>query len=143
MTHEDRGHYAGKHKEAVIDETLRPLIMDAANDGKITCSSLHRIARAQNIPPGQVGIQADLLELRLIECQLGLFGHGSKGKLLDPEIKIPPELEARLDEAVEDGRVSCLSCWEIARELKMKRLDVANACEKKEYRIKPCQLGAF
>jgi hypothetical protein len=54
-----------------------------------------------------------------------------------------PDLNEQLDITSIDGRISCLECWTIAKKLKIKRLDMGSACEKKNIKIKPCQLGAF
>ncbi|NOX34719.1 MAG: hypothetical protein GXP56_13475, partial [Deltaproteobacteria bacterium] len=93
--------------------------------------------------PLEIGVQADLIEYRIAECQLGLFGYNDGQKIIDPGIEISPELSLELDKENQDGRISCLKCWEIAKKLKIKRLDLGSACEKKNIRIKPCQLGAF
>lgn len=143
MTHEDRGHYAEKHTGIAKDKKICSALSELSDNDKITCSAIHRIARNHNIVPETVGVQADLMELRLIECQLGLFGYETIGKKLDPDVDISPALNKLLRDTGKNGRISCVECWDIAARLKIKKNDVGNACEKLGLRIKPCQIGAF
>lgn len=143
MAHQDKGHYAAKHKGRQIDESIAKRIGDLSEGNCITCALAHKVAKELNLSPSQIGVQTDLLEYRIAECQLGLFGYKGGQKRIDPTIQIPPELDTLLNSQCTDGRISCLECWDIANRLKIKRLDMGSACEKKNIRIKPCQLGAF
>ncbi|MBU8910373.1 MAG: hypothetical protein KOO65_03805 [Desulfobacterales bacterium] len=143
MGHQDKGHFAAKHKDKKINEIIAEKIRTVSDDNCISCASAHRAGKALNISPSEIGVQTDLLEFRLAECQLGLFGYSDGKKRIDPNIEITPDLNEQLDEIDKDGRISCLECWNIAKNLKIKRLDIGSACEKKNIRIKPCQLGAF
>ena len=143
MGHEDKGHYAQKHTGASLDPIISEKLKAAAEDGQITCSAAHRAANELGVSPLQIGIQTDLVEFRISKCQLGLFGYSTKKKKLDLELKISSQLHQALDDASEDGRISCTRCWEIAKTLKCSKLELGSACEIKSIRIKPCQLGAF
>ncbi len=149
MTHEDAGHYAKKHQGIKIDENIKQELLKNSEqikdskEKKISCPIVHSIAKKLSITPIQAGIQSDLLELRLSYCQLGLFGWEPLGKLIDKKKPIPDTLEKELKKTIKDNRTTCAECWEIARKLKIKKLDVASACEKKGIKIKKCQLGAF
>ncbi len=143
MTHSDKGHYAAKHQGKKIDEKISSLIKSLAKDNKLTCALAHKTANELKISPEEIGIQTDLLEFRITTCQLGLFGYDSGTKKIDPDFIIPVEMEEQIDKTKNDNRISCLDCWNIAKDLKTKKIDVASACEKKEIRIKPCQLGSF
>jgi hypothetical protein len=76
MTHKDAGHYAAKHPP---EKKLNPKIAEAvrlqAINGKISCAS------------------ADLLEVRLNKCQLGLHGYFPEKRIVEPAKKVSPELE--------------------------------------------------
>ncbi len=143
MGHQDKGHFAAKHAGKQIDETITSKIRTIAKENSVTCSMAHKAALAVKKSPSEIGIQIDLLEYRISECQMGLFGYSDGEKKFDSNIEIAPELNEQLDKAAKDGRISCLECWDIAKDLKQKRVDVGSACEKKNIRIKPCQLGAF
>jgi hypothetical protein len=142
MKNEDRAYYADKHKGRQLDEAVAEKIRAIAEKGRITCAAAHLISKKLDLPLSEIGIQIDLMDLRINECQLGLFGYPD-GKKLNPDIVIPDDLDNQLDISVSDGRISCNDCWEIADRMKIKKLDIGSACEKKNIRIKPCQLGAF
>ncbi|THB76511.1 MAG: hypothetical protein D3926_17485 [Desulfobacteraceae bacterium] len=142
MTHENRGQYAKKHNGIAIDKEVSERLKQSAKNQTITCAAVHRIAKDLGKSPGDIGNQADLHELRLVECQLGLFGY-PQGKALDSGYQVPGELAQTLEEASKDNRLPCDTCWDIATRLKLKRLAVGSACEMMNYKIKPCQLGAF
>jgi len=144
MTHEDKGHYAAKHPEGTksnpqIEEALKQKI----SDGKIACAAAHEIAGKFNISPIEVGVNMDLLEIRLSKCQLGLFGYGKQKKIVKPAENADHELEKLIKQLVSDGRISCKACWDAADKVGCSKLDVYGACEALKVKISPCQLGAF
>ncbi|MFH1154499.1 MAG: hypothetical protein V1793_11855 [Pseudomonadota bacterium] len=143
MTHEDAGHYAKKHQGTQADPKIGSALKKRSDKGTISCAAVHAVAKELGISPDEAGVQADLLELRLIDCSLGLFGYGDDKNKPAPMAAVPQPLDQALDKASKNGRVSCLECWTIARELNLNRKDVTSACETKKLKIKPCQLGAF
>jgi hypothetical protein len=143
MGHEDKGHFAAKHQGRQINETIAKKIRALADDNCLKCPSAHRAAKALNVSPSEIGVQTDLLEYQITECQLGLYGYSDGEKKINPNIEISPELNKQIDKESENNRISCLKCWNIAKKLKIKKIDVSSACEKKNIKIKHCQLGAF
>jgi len=111
----------------------------------LPCASAFKIARRLEIGPQQVGEVADELDVRISRCQLDLFGYGptNKGKSLQPGPEVEEELVARIRSRVVEGGLPCATVWDIAHELTMKRIDVANAAESLGIRITQCQLGCF
>ncbi|WP_020587496.1 hypothetical protein [Desulfobacter curvatus] len=143
MEHQDSGPDAKRHSGAQLDQTRSQAILQASSNGRLTCASAHRLAKAQNCLPKQIGIQADLLELRIAQCQLGLFGSPQGKKNFNPDAGITQQLKDRILDAQSDGKIDCKTCWEIAKEFKITRIDMGSVCERLEIRIKPCQLGVF
>ncbi len=143
MTHEDKGNYAGKHPHLKTNSLVAEKLEKLKDKNQITCAAAHRAASDLNMSPKEVGAQVDLMELRLVQCQLGLFGHTPGSGQTDEDIQVPDDLKLRLDSATQEGRISCKACWDIAREFKMSRMDMGAVCKKIDLRIKPCQLGAF
>ena len=143
MAHEDAGHYAAKHPPGTkLDAKIAEALREESRDGQITCAAAHRIARDLKVLPSDVGVALDLLELRIGKCRLGLFGYGEK-KAIKPAEHVSPELEDALRKSVVENRLSCLSCWKIAEELSLTRMEVSAACESLNIKIGSCQLGAF
>jgi hypothetical protein len=144
MTHENAGHYAAKHPEETrsnpqIAEALKQII----SAGRITCAAAHKIAGNLHISPVEVGVNIDLLEIRLSKCQLGLFGYEKQKKIVKPTEHIDPKLEKVIKESISDGRISCAACWDAADKAGCSKLDVSGACETLKVKISSCQLGAF
>jgi len=144
MTHDDRGHYAKKHSP---DRKLRPEIVDALkkriSGGEISCAAAHKISNDLNETASEVGFTMDVLEARIIKCQMGLFGYQPEKKIVKPAKDVSSILEDAVKGKLENGRLSCKSAWDTAENLNLKKMEIASACETLKIKISPCQLGAF
>jgi len=131
-------------KNREIVEEIRGSLED---DGRITCATMHRIARELGVDPIEVGRTATGLDIHASQCQLGLFGHGprgqGKGGIIDSSVAVSEDLADRVRTGLVDGQLPCLVAWEIASEFKLKRLDLGNAVEALGMPVSPCQLGFF
>jgi len=144
MTHEDAGHYRLKHpSQTKVDPQIAEALKEKAKNNKISCASAHKIADETGTTPAEVGVALDLLEMRITNCQLGLFGHSPEKKIVKSSETVSPELEKAIRNSLEDNRISCLSCWEIAARFGIARIDISAACEALGVKIGLCQLGAF
>ena len=143
MGHEHKGGYSAKHGSIRAEDRIVKAIDNHIKDKKITCAAAHKAAQEAAASPEIVGQQIDLLEYKITHCQVGLFGYPETGKNFDNNIIIGDALDKAIEELKTENAVTCSDCWEIARQLKLKRLEVGSACEKKGVRIKPCQLGTF
>ncbi len=134
-------------KESALDPAAVPGLEDAlrreAPENRLSCEQAFALAERFRTAPLEVGRAADRLGVRLIRCQLGLFGYLPEKKIVKPAALVEPALEQAIREARVDGRLPCRAAWEIAARLRLPRLAVSAACEALEVRIKPCQLGAF
>lgn len=144
MTHRDKGHYSKKHPPGKkINESLAEAVKEIAKDGKISCSDAHDIARKFGVPPNEVGFTIDMLEISIVECQLGLFGYKPIKKIISPAKEVSQQLRQEIEKAVKDGKLSCKMAWDIAEKLGLKKTDIASACDALGIKIGHCQLGAF
>ena len=144
MTKEDRGHYAKKHSpDKKIDPAIADIVKKRAVDGKIACAVAFDIAKDLGVAPGEVGFTIDMLEIRLIKCQLGLFGYGPGKKVPHATEKIPEPLEQAIRDGLTAEALPCAAAWQIAEKLKVGKRDVSAACDTLGIKIRPCQLGAF
>ncbi len=143
MAHEDKGHYADKHPDHKTDPVIAAKLQEITKENQLNCAAAHKAAAELGVVPKEIGIQADLMELRIVKCQLGLFGYEPEQKRIDPGIDVSEDLWAKIENQSIDGRISCRESWNIAKEFKISRLDMGSACEKIGIRVKPCQLGAF
>jgi hypothetical protein len=147
MTHEDAGKYAAKHPpHRERNEQVAKAIREKCPYGALGCAMAEKIAKELEVKMAEVGMTADLLEIKIKECQLGLFGWGDKpghGKDIQAADSVPVELKSAIEKAVVNGTVSCAAAWRIADQLSVKRRVVSAACEALRLKIRPCQLGAF
>ncbi len=144
MARKPARHFAAKHPPGT---TCNPQIAEAVkqktSDGRITCTDAHDIAQQLKVSPAEVGRCVDLLEYRLSQCQLGLFGYRPQKKLIKPIQEVPPKLAQAIAELQMGNRISCISCWDIAEKFGSSKVKVASVCETLQIKISACQLGTF
>lgn len=144
MTHRDAGDYSTKHGAGEKpNPEVAKAVAEAADAGKIACARVFSIASETGVSPNEAGKTADLLKIRLVKCQLGLFGYAPEKSIVKPAKEVSPELESAIRSRVENERLPCIAAWQLADEFGMKKLDVSCAAEALGIKIKPCQLGAF
>jgi hypothetical protein len=136
--------YAAKHGSAAhLDADLARHVGQAAQDRGIDCETAHGLAARLNQSPPAIGRAMDLLDLRIVRCQLGLFGYTPDKRIVTPAEKIAAEIEAQIRAALHDGRLPCAAAWALADRSGLSRLAVAQVCEALKIKISNCQLGAF
>ena len=143
MTHQNTGNYTAKHSDSQSPEILKDKVAEAAENNQLSCSKAHKLAQETGFSPAQVGRVADLLEIRLTGCQLGLFGQGRKKNKIEAATTPAPELCEALTDGLKNNCLPCLEAWETAARLNLKKTDITAACEALKIKISPCQLGAF
>ncbi|MHC4103630.1 MAG: hypothetical protein ACYSR9_01720 [Planctomycetota bacterium] len=147
MTHEDTGKYAAKHPPGTtLNEQIAETVRQKSSNGGLTCATGEKISKELGIEIPEVGITADLLEIKINRCQLGLFGYGNKpehGKDIQAADSVSDEIKTALEEVSENGEVTCAALWKVADSLDLKRKTVASACDALKLKIRVCQLGAF
>ena len=144
MPHEYAGHYSTKHPQGTpSDPAIAAALETVAPDGRLSCTAAHEVAEQLGVAPAEIGKTADLLELRVVECQMGLFGYAPEKRTVKPAQEIPAELRERIEKATVDGRITCAACWKIARDLGVEKMTVSCACEAMGLKVKNCQIGAF
>lgn len=132
-----------KDKKIKIKKDVPEKLSGYIKDNRISCFKCHLAAQELDVSPADIGRQLDQAGCKIIHCQLGLFGHKTENTILNKKITIPEGLKEKLMSMQTEGRLSCVQCWNIADEFKIKRLHIASMCEKMNLKIKPCQLGTF
>ena len=147
MTHKDAGKYSTKHRSGtIINEQVAKMVREKSPDGEIACVTCEKISKELEVEISEVGITVDLLEIKVKKCQLGLFGYGKKpnhGKDIKAADSVSDEMKCAIEEAAENGEVTCAALWTIADRLGTKRKEVSSACETLKLKIRECQLGTF
>ncbi|MBN2125302.1 MAG: hypothetical protein JW821_13475 [Deltaproteobacteria bacterium] len=144
MTHEDKGHFARKHgNNQEIDPRIMEAIRERAPDEDVPCAVAFTIVKDLDVSPAEVGRSIDLVEKKLVKCQLGLFGYGPGKTMLSAPESVEPDIERSIREALVEGRLPCRAAWDIAERHQKGKMAVSKACEGLGIKISQCQLGSF
>ena len=144
MSRSSKKSFSEKHgSNQKPDDIIQKEILKRIKDNAIACAVIFDIAKLLNVLPDRVGRTADLMNIRLAKCQLGLFGYPPKNKIVEPAADIDPELSDAIRNGLVGDRLPCRIAWEIAARFGIPRMTVSGACEALGIKIKPCQLGAF
>ena len=124
---------------------LERAIEQRAIDEGLPCMEAFAIAEDLGLAPRGVSEAANRTEVRIVHCQLGLFGYQAFGgkRFVATLGSVPKRLTAALREAAAGGNLSCASAWEIAQREGLPRPVVGSAADALGIRIAPCQLGCF
>ena len=125
------------------DDLIREKMAQRAEDGHLPCAVAFDIAGNFGVGPEIIGSFADKMGLRLVKCQLGLFGYEPEKKIVKPRQEVSDELRQAVLQNLENQKLPCRNAFKIARHLNLRKMDVSGACETLDIKIKPCQLGAF
>jgi hypothetical protein len=144
MSHSKGKIFSTKHGPGEKPDTLvKNEILKQARDQRLSCATAFEVAKALKVSPETVGKTADLMNYKLIKCQLGLFGYQPKKKIVKPDQHIKEDVRAAVSKAVVHERLSCKVAWDIAARLQVGKMTVSSACEGMRIKIKNCQLGSF
>ena len=144
MTRQKGQKFADKHgSNTQLSERIKDQIDRQAKNNELPCAVAFNIADELNVSAAEVGKTADLLEIMLVKCQLGLFGYSPEKKIVKPQTPENQNLESTIRDSLVDGKLSCERAWEISRSLDVPKMTVSAACEQLGIKIAPCQLGAF
>jgi hypothetical protein len=136
--------FANKHdSDAKIDERIKNALEQQTKNNEVPCAVAFKIAETLKVSPSDVGKTADLLEMTLVKCQLGLFGYKPNKKIVKPKAPENSDLEKAIRDALIDGKLPCRKAWDIARSQDLSKMAISAVCEHLKIKIKPCQLGAF
>ncbi len=139
---------ASKHNpEIKSDAIIQIEITKQANNNRLACRAAFKIAKKLGVTRRQIGETADLINCRLVECRLGLFGYKTENQTSLPENSSEDSLPQGLKEALRSKlvqqRLKCADCLAIASEFKISGLTVGKLCNAMNIKITDCQLGAF
>jgi hypothetical protein len=144
MTHEDKGHFSKKHPpDRKVSERVNAAVKTKVTDGAMACAVAFEIAESLGVQPEEVGFTLDSLEVKVVKCQLGLFGYSPAKRIVKPAERVPPDIEKAIRGALVKGRLPCASAWALAEKRRLKKMEISSACETLGIKIGPCQLGTF
>lgn len=121
---------------------LDDVLLKAAVDSKLPCIKIFGLISENSLDPDETASALNRLNIKIIACQMGLFGCKS-GKNIPMVENVSEALNKKITSRLENGKLSCKAAWDIAAELDIKKADVASACEFLKIKINRCQLKAF
>jgi hypothetical protein len=103
--------FVEKHgPDAQPDRVIKNEILKRTHKNEIPCAVAFKIAKDLQVSPNAVGMTADLMNCRLVKCQLGLFGYHPQKKIVTPQHTVTEDLKNAISEALVQGRLSCKRC---------------------------------
>jgi len=144
MGSEQGNNFAKKHKGKIkLDPSIKEAVLKRSKEEKLPCAVAFEIVKELGAEAAEVGKTVDILNFRLVKCQLGLFGYLPGKKIIKPQSTEDQDLKDAILNALVDGRLPCKNAWDIAAEFKIGKMTISSIAEAMKIKIKPCQLGAF
>jgi len=109
----------GNLSKGVISQ-LEDTVKSSLKEGYLPCAVAWKIAKEANVPKIAVGEITDRLGIRITNCQIGCF---------------------KVNKTIHDN--TCTNVFDLARQFKLKPIDVANEVNIRDFKIHDCQLGCF
>ncbi len=139
-----KSHFSKKHSPDLRpDPKIEKEMNHQCEKQEISCFRAFKIAEQLNVTPMEVGRTADLMNIQVVKCQLGLFGYQPENKIVRAEQTSNHALQDAVTETSENNRLTCEKAWQIAERLNISKLKVSNVSQANGIKIKNCQLGAF
>ncbi|SEL93357.1 hypothetical protein SAMN04489760_10139 [Syntrophus gentianae] len=127
----------------VPNPALEEEIRNRAESSELSCAGAMGIAAQFGESTQDLGQRLDAMKIRLVKCQLGLYGYKPEKKIVQPAAEVSAELEEEIRQAMQGKSLPCLAAWAIAKKRSIPKMAVSSACEALKIKISPCQLGAF
>lgn len=123
-------------------QQLETAVTASLKDGYLPCPAAWKIAKDFNVPRINVGAALDRLGRRITDCQLGCF-KVDKTPYNGTTLPVRDDIADVAATYCDMEELTCTVALNIARKLKAKPIDVANAANVRGCKIRRCQLGCF
>jgi hypothetical protein len=144
MSHKEKKIYVEKYPSGrKPKQEVVTAFKERAPGEDLPCAAAFALAHGLKVPAEEIGFTADSLEVRIVKCQLGLFGYRPEKRIVKPAATVSSALKQAIREALIKDRLPCKAAWEIAERLSLSKMEVSAACETMKVKISPCQLGTF
>lgn len=125
------------------DKKTEEMVRSAAQGGLLACAAAFRLSEKTGLSTREIGTCADYFEIRLVSCQIGLFGNGKKGKAIRPLETVDSAVKETVLAASDKNGIDCEAVFRIADETGLKKRDIGRLCQTIGIKIRNCRLGAF
>ena len=126
----------------LLDRLEKAISLNLA-DGYLACMTAWRLADELSVSRLDVGAMVDKLGIRITSCQLGCFKVAKSGKS-EPVGTISDEaVVCRIKTLNAEGKLTCSAIHEIAHEMEVIPMLLADVANAQGCKIRLCQLGCF
>jgi hypothetical protein len=126
-----------------VNARVAEAVKARVQEGEIPCAVAFSVAEETGVPPEEVGFTMDMLGIRVVKCQLGLYGYKPYKRIVKPAERVESGLEKAIRASLTNGRLPCAAAWEIAERFGLRKMEVSSSCEALGIKISSCQLGSF
>ena len=130
-------------RDSKPDSLITYEILKHSLNSELSCAAAFLIAKKCDVSPCKVGMIADLINCRLVKCQMGLFGYKPDKKIVIPVKTMEQNLKNTITDNLVDGKLACKIALDIVSCFKVSKMTVSGICEGMNIKINKCQLGAF
>jgi len=122
---------------------LGDTVKASLQDGNLPCAAAFRIAQQANVPKIAVGEMSDRLGIRITNCQIGCFKVNAIIHDNLAQKKIDNKIITMLEELRKNNKLTCANVFELALQLKLTPMAIADVANFQNLKIQRCQLGCF
>ena len=122
---------------------LESAVQASLKDGYLSCPAAWRIAKEANVPNIAIGKITDRLGIRITNCQIGCF---KVDKTIHDKLahkKINDTIIATLEGFEKNNELTCAKVFEMAKQLKLTPMAIADIANLRNWKVRKCQLGCF
>jgi hypothetical protein len=135
-----------ENPEDLSKEALSQLgdkVKASLRDGHLPCAAAFKIAQDSKVPKIAVGEMTDRLGIRITNCQIGCF---KVDKTIHDNLdhkKIDNKIITMLETLRKNNELTCANVFELALQLKLTPMAIADVANFRNLKIHHCQLGCF
>jgi hypothetical protein len=122
---------------------LEEAVKASLKEGYLPCPVAWKLAKDAGVPKIAVGEITDRLGIRVTDCQLGCFKLDKTVQEYPPDTDVDSEVVSRLETLKENNKLTCAGVFDLARQLKLKPMAIADMMNIRKLKIHDCQLGCF
>ncbi len=131
----------GLSKEAL--SKLEKMVKSSLKDGYLPCAVALTIAQDADVPKVAVGMMTDRLGIRITNCQIGCFKVDKSVPANPDPKKIDGKIIPLLEALKANDELTCAKVFELARQVKLTPMAIADVANSHKLKIRLCQLGCF
>ena len=122
-----------------LEETVKASL----KDGNLPCAAAFKIAKQAEVPKIAVGGMTDRLGIRITNCQIGCF---KVDKTIHDNLahkKIDDKMVSTLETLGKNSELTCARVFELALQMRLTPMIIADVANHRNLKIHCCQLGCF